>query len=237
MHLNIHNADRGGPICGMDARAKVVFTAFLMVAVLISKNPVLPMFAGGVCLMLLLAARVRPAELILRLLGPMFFAGTFALFQAVIFKASGKPAATALLTISHSFGCVMAVLFLSMTTPAHRLLSAAAWLRLPKGLCELMLISYRYLFVLIEDAVRVHQAQRGRLGYSSVRRGLTSIGTLCGAVFLRAYAQAEATGISMAMRGYTGEYIPVCRERFRPFDVAFLCAGLTSCAAVLIWTS
>lgn len=235
----------------MDSRAKLVFALACLALVVASASVLVPLLAGAFCLALTLSSGVRLRSVALRMSEPFFFAFLLALFQ--IFVTAGGPiwGITAFghnmpvslaglhrgsLILARVFGGVSVVLFLTMTTPAHRLLSAAARVKLPRGLVELSLFTYRYVFVLMEDALTVYHAQRGRLGYSGFSRGIKSLATLSGSVFLRAYAQAEATGAAMSMRGYTGEYIPVYRESLRAADAALLCLMFTPCLAAYLWT-
>jgi cobalt/nickel transport system permease protein len=221
-HIDICTKDNGF-INGMDARAKMFFSMACVAVSVAAKGPSAPLFVGASCLVFLLASGVSLRRIVLRAAGPLFFAAVVTAFKGP-------------LTLAHAFGAVLAVLFLSMTTPAHRLLSASAWFRLPAGFVELTLITYRYIFVLIEDSFKVYHAQRGRLGYINFRTGIKSMGTLCGSVFLRAFSQAEATGAAMAMRGYTGEYIPACKEQMRLPDAVFLAANLSCCILLFLWT-
>ena len=48
--------------------------------------------------------------------------------------------------------------------------------------------------------------------------------------------QAEATGESMAMRGYTGEYIPSFNVKLRPLVALLLGTLFSFCLAVNLWT-
>jgi cobalt/nickel transport system permease protein len=243
---------KDGRIRGMDARAKLLFTLLCLVVSITATDPKIPIFIGGLSLLLLIIAGTPPKALLFRLSAPLLMASLMAVFQC--FLAGGKPLfhigilgysltasseglVNGLHIIFRVFGATSAMLFLTMTTPAHRLLSAAAWLKAPRGLVELSLITYRYVFVLIEDAVTVYHAQKIRLCYAAgPLRSLQSLGTLTGTVLLRAYAQAEATGASMALRGYTGEYLPSTRESFRAFDALFLCLSLSSGIGLYIWT-
>jgi cobalt/nickel transport system permease protein len=244
-------ADKGGFAQRVDSRAKIVFCLVCLTLVVASSGLLVPLIAGVLGLALTLSSGVRPRSVALRMSEPLFFAFILALFQAFITGGAPVWGITVLghnmpvslaglhkgtLILARVFGGAGVVLFLSMTTPAHRLLSAAAHLKFPRGLVELSLFAYRYVFVLMEDALTVYQAQRGRLGYSGFGRGLKSLGVLAGSVFLRAYAQAEATGQAMSMRGYTGEYIPVYRERLHVSDAALLCLMLAPCLAAYLWT-
>ena len=241
---------RDGLIRNMDARAKLVFAAACLALAVISPNPAAPLAVGAVCLCLLLSSGAPVWAVCLRMSEPLVFALIVAALQAflarsataslsffgITFSVSADGLHRGALIMSRVFGAVSAVLFLTMTTPVHRLLSAAARLRAPKALVEISLFAYRYVFVLMEDAVTIYHAQKGRLGYSGVARGIRSLATLAGSVFLRAYGQAEATGEAMALRGYTGEYIPTFRERFRARDGLLLGTLFSFCLVVSIWT-
>lgn len=247
---DIH-AGEGGLIREMDARAKLVFVAACILLAVASGSSAVSLTVGAVNILLLAASGARPGTVCLRMSEPLVFALVIAAIQAFLtpgdalagFRVFGESLSVSepglhkgLLILSRVFGCVSAVLFLTMTTSAHRLLSAAARLRAPRAFVEVALLTYRYVFVLIEDAVTVYHAQAGRLGYAGFSRGVRSLGTLAGSVFLRAYNQAEATGEAMSLRGYTGSYLPSRSEELRPLDAALLCGAFAVCLTVSLWT-
>jgi cobalt/nickel transport system permease protein len=232
---------KGGFLREMDARAKVIFSALCMLVAVSSHGVAAPAACGFVCLGLLAISGVRAKVVFFRLAAPIGAAVFIALLQGISVSGghigfSDGWASRGALVVGRVFGAVSSVIFLSMTTPAHRLISAAASLKLPRALAEVCMFTYRYVFVLFEDAVTIYQAQKGRLGYSNFSIGIKSIGTLCGAVFLRAFSQAEATGQAMLMRGYSGEYIPAFREKLRGADALTLSAAFIPCLAVFLWT-
>lgn len=235
----------------VDARAKLVFSLACVIASITAKTPAAGLIVGATCLLLTVCSGVQLRVMALRLAAPLLFAFIMAVLQAAFsagtplyrldlmgyslgISRAGLENGAALM--ARVFGSVASVLLLTMTTPAHRLLSAAARFKVPQGFCEVALFAYRYIFVLLEDAVTVYHAQSIRLGYSGARLGIKSLGTLMGTVFLRAYSQAEATGAAMALRGYTGDYMPASREEFRATDAILLCGGLSLCLAVSLWT-
>jgi cobalt/nickel transport system permease protein len=112
-------------------------------------------------------------------------------------------------------GAVSSVLFLSMTTPADKMFSAASWFRVPRTWIEIALLTYRYIFVLLEDAITVKDAQKVRLGYCNWRRSLRSLGTLAGAIIVRAYDQSLSTYQAMWLRGYSGRMMTSYQEKFK----------------------
>jgi cobalt/nickel transport system permease protein len=243
--------ENNGFIRSIDSRAKLIFVSACLLLSVGSNNPSASFTVGAVCLALIAASGAPLTAVTLRMSEPLMFAAILAAVQAflsrgaalysfhilgVVFSVSADGLHRGIFIISRVFGAVTAVLFLTMTTPANRLLSAAVRLKAPKSMVEVALFAYRYIFVLIEDAITVYHSQKGRLGYSGFGRGVKSLGVLAGSVFLRAYAQAEATGQAMSMRGYTGEYIPVYRERLRVSDAALLCLMLAPCLAAYLWT-
>ncbi|MGA2192848.1 MAG: cobalt ECF transporter T component CbiQ [Nitrospirota bacterium] len=242
---------RGGLIRGMDARLKIILSVCCIAICIASSGIAVPIFIGAMCLGLVIASGASLKSIALRMAEPLVFSFALALFQAAVSKgapgASFKVVGIAVVLsadgiargmhlVARAFGAVSAVLFLSMTTPVYRLLSAASGLRFPKGLVELLFFSYRYIFVLMEDAVTVYHSQKGRLGYAGPVRGIRSLGVLFGSVLFRAYSQAEATGAAMVLRGYTGEYIPENTERLRASDLLIFAFLLSPCLAYCLWT-
>ena len=85
------------------------------------------------------------------------------------------------------------------------LFTALRRLHLPAFLVEMMELVYRYIFVLMESASQIRNAQECRLGYGSLKTSFYSMGQLISNLFLRAYRQADRTYTAMESRGYTDE--------------------------------
>ncbi|MEE8423483.1 MAG: cobalt ECF transporter T component CbiQ, partial [Thermodesulfobacteriota bacterium] len=108
------------------------------------------------------------------------------------------------LIMAKVIGSVSWIIFLSMTTPVNKILNAAQWFKVPHICVEIFMLTFRYVFVLLEDAMIVRDAQRVRSGYSSFARSLQSIGQLAGTVVIRSYDQSIAIYEAMLLRGYNG---------------------------------
>ena len=89
------------------------------------------------------------------------------------------------------------------------------------------MFAYRYIFVLFEDAQVIYQSQKNRLGYSTVKRGLSSFGTLAGSLTIKAFDHSESTTVAMVQRGYDGN-IPLFRHK------AFKSSEMIASAFVLL---
>jgi cobalt/nickel transport system permease protein len=117
-------------------------------------------------------------------------------------------------------GAVAVVATVGFATPFTELLAALAWLRVPRTLVEITLFAWRYLFVLADDAQVIHAAQKNRLGYVGIRRSFRSLGTLAGALVIKAFDGSQTMTVAMVQRGYDGT-LPLFRHRpFRWGEVA-----------------
>ena len=95
------------------------------------------------------------------------------------------------------------------------------------------MLAYRYIFVLLEDAMVIYNAQKNRLGYSSVRRGLNSFGTLSGSLVLKAFDHSQNTTVAMVQRGYDGN-MPLLKHK--PFKLSEVVASALFIVAMgCIW--
>ncbi|MFC1906985.1 cobalt ECF transporter T component CbiQ [Chloroflexota bacterium] len=235
-------------VTGIEARIKVAFTAVALVINLLSPTVYTPIAIALFCLIALIAVGIPPRLLALRLAMPLvmagvvmitqiFFYGTTALFIIPFwgFNLVGyeEGLARGLLIMSRVIGGVSLIIFLSMSTPANKLLLAAAWFRVPKIFIELTLLVYRYIFVLLEEIMTIRDAQRVRLGYYNWRRSMKSLGILGGSLILRAYDRAERVFEAMVARGYTGTMTIAYTERFGRRD--FVAAVCLSAILVILY--
>lgn len=94
--------------------------------------------------------------------------------------------------LSASIGSVGSTLFLALTTPMVDITDQLRRWRVPALFVDLMLLVYRFIFVLLETAKSMHTAQEARLGYSTARRALRSVGMVASNLYLRANARASA---------------------------------------------
>lgn len=234
-------AGKENPVTGIEARTKIVFFAAALLLNLLSPTVFAPLAIAVFCLGTLLAIKIPPKLLLLRLALPLlmaavilvtqvFFYGTTPLFAVspggwrLVGYEEGL--ARGFLIMARVIGGVSLILFLSLSTPANRLLMAASWLRLPRSFIELTLLVYRYIFVLVEEAMAIRDAQRVRLGYRGWRRSMRSLGVLGGSLILRAYDRAGRVFEAMSARGYTGTMSLAYTEPFRRRDLAAaVCLG------------
>jgi len=124
---------------------------------------------------------------------------------------------------------VSAALALVATTSFPRICQGLDALKVPRVFVVQMLFLYRYLFVLIEEALRLRRARD--LRRFGRRRGLRPrvAASLLSVLFLRTYERAERVYLAMCARGFDGHVRLARRLHFRWPDAAFVTVTLAAC--------
>lgn len=94
---------------------------------------------------------------------------------------------------------------LSLSTPVYEITAVLRRMRLPAIVVELMVLIYRYIFILLASLNSMTTAAQARLGYKDYRsawRSFTGIGTN---LLARSFAQASRSFSAMEARCYDGE--------------------------------
>jgi cobalt/nickel transport system permease protein len=232
-HFYQHLA-KGHWLARVDARIKLLVTLALLVMVISYQGFLFPLLVCGLCLAFWFQMRIPLRTVLMRFSEPLFiiavllilktfFTGHAPLFtitclgQKIIGYRDGL--LQGLMIGSRIGAAVSLVALLGFATPFTEFLAGLSWLRIPRGFIEIVLFAYRYIFVLIEDALVIYQAQKNRLGYSNVRRGLNSFGVLAGSLTLKGFEQSQNTAQAMVQRGYDGT-LPYLRHRaFQPLEI------------------
>jgi cobalt/nickel transport system permease protein len=127
------------------------------------------------------------------------------------------------------------VLVLLATAPLMTTLKAAHVLRVPGLLIHLLALTYRYVFVVLDELARLRIALRVR-GFRN-RASLASyrtIGHVTGTLLVRSFERAERVGQAMRCRGFAGRFRSLAEFHTRPADVlawALITAGAAALAA------
>jgi cobalt/nickel transport system permease protein len=239
-------AYRDNTLTRIDPRVKLMLAVLAIVCVIMCRGFAFPPVVFAACLVGILATRM-PARLILARL-----AAPFGVVLVVILLQSLLIGSTPLFSISllggkmtvmregalhgallgtRVLGAVSVLLLLSSVTRAHQIFHALRWMGVPSGWVEVAMIMYRYIFMLMDQAGDVMEAQRVRLGYSTFRRSLSSSGLLAGTVIKDAMEQGIRTCEAMELRGYKGCIPFGSMPRMSSKDRRILCL---TCAALVI---
>lgn len=213
----------------IDARVKLIAAIATLIMVLSYKGFAFPFIVMAFSLGLFIKMKVPLRVFIIRLSETLFIAAILIVLKIfsgreILFslQLSGieligyrDGLISGLMMAGRIVGAVSIVAAMEFSTPFTEFMAALSWLRIPKGFVEILMFAYRYVFVLLEDALVIYSAQKNRLGYSNVRRGLSSFGTLAGSLTLKAFENSQSTTVAMLQRGYDGN-MPIMRHR--PFN-------------------
>lgn len=103
-----------------------------------------------------------------------------------------------------ALAAVSCLYFLSFTTPVPDILEVLHRLRCPALLTELMLLIYRFIFILLETADAIATSQNCRLGNRDYKTSLRSFGLLGSALMIRAFQRSGRLYDAMEARCYDG---------------------------------
>ncbi|MCE5262278.1 MAG: cobalt ECF transporter T component CbiQ [Deltaproteobacteria bacterium] len=218
----------------LDARVKVMATMFFLFTVIsFPKYEVAGLAPFFLFPVLLTTVGEIPARFILRkvlLVSPFaVMVGAFNPFldTATVAVLSGIPiSAGAVSFLSILLKCaltVSAALLLIATTSFPGVCHALRKLGLPSLFVSQLLFLYRYIFVLMEEAMRMTRAREMR-SFGSRGTGIKVVVRLIGTLFIRTMDRAERVYRAMLSRGFQGDIPSIGRTRIGTADWASLAA-------------
>jgi cobalt ECF transporter T component CbiQ len=141
----------------------------------------------------------------------------------------------AALIVSRVAVSISLVVLLTLTTPWNRLLASLRALFVPRVFVQVLGMTYRYLFHLVNGIGEMYTARTAR----TVRRdrdvvkGRAFVAATGGALFGKAHALSEEVHLAMVARGYTGSTRVLRPLRPRAVDAIWAAACLAAIIAVL----
>lgn len=106
--------------------------------------------------------------------------------------------------ISISFGCISCLYFLSLTTPMTDILMVLKKIHIPSIIIELMLLIYRFIFVLLDIAHSLSTSQKSRLGNKDFKTSCQSFGRLLSVLLVLSFKKSSYLYDAMESRCYNG---------------------------------
>ena len=217
-------ADLDSPLHMLDARTKIIgFTALIIAALQIPSGKPLVFFAYFFLAAMFMGISQIPLAYIV---GRALLILPFVLLAGVAAPWKG-PGMTAFSTVMmRSLLCLILLVLLTNTTRFSELLRGLRRLGCPRILVMNLSFLYRYLFVLIEEVMRMRQARDcRRVGRAPVKAEIKLLGSMLGTVLVRSFERAERMYQAMLSRGSSGEIPILAPRKFTWRDLAFL-AGL-----------
>ena len=231
-------SDRDSFIHRLDPRTKLITTLFFILAVVMTPPNRWQAFALYFFLIatLILLSRVPALYVLKRSLAiipfvaliaisiPLFkegeVAGSYSLWLwEVSVTYSGLQVFTSVL--AKAWLSILSLILLTSTTKLANLLRGLEQLRMPRVMVMLLSFMYRYIFVLVDEVMRMKQARDSRNFGGGRLRQIRTIGNMIGTLFIRSYERGERVYVAMLARGFDGQSRTLDRSNFRRRDTYF----------------
>lgn len=234
-HFTPQTHDGSHPLSRIDPRVKLLSALAVLVMVISCQDIAFPLLISVLCAGLCFSLGIPARTLALRFSEPLFIAATVLLLK--LFCTGSVPLFSREIAgfeltgyrdgllegvriASRIVGGVSLLAVVGFSTPFTELMAALSWLRVPPVLIDVALFAWRYLFLLLEDAQVVYNAQRNRLGYVGYRRGFRSLGTLAGVLVIKAFDNSQSITTAMVQRGYDGDMPMLLHKPLKAAEVA-----------------
>ena len=94
------------------------------------------------------------------------------------------------------------------STPIPHLAQALRQIRVPDEICEIVVLIYRYAFLLLERMDTMWSAANSRLGFMGFKRSMRTLASIAVGIFTSSMNLADKAQVSLECRGYRG-YFPI----------------------------
>ena len=215
----------------LDPRAKLIATLlFLFTVISFSKyeiNALLPFFLYPVLLMsigeipfmfiLRKVILVSPFALFIGIFNPLLDSTHVVIFNGLTISAGWLSFFSILLKFVLT---VSTALLLIATTSFPGVCHGLRQLGLPSIFVSQLLFLYRYIFVLMEETMRIVRARNMR-SYGKSGKGIKIFVRITGTLFIRTIEKAERVYFAMLSRGFQGDMPSLKRFHIRTEDIIF----------------
>lgn len=245
-------SDRNSLIHRLDPRTKLLTSLLFILAVVLTPPGRWPVFVFYFLLVaaLLLLSRVPLLYVLKRSLVIMPFVVLIAVF--IPFFREGEVAGSYNIwlwqlsvtynglqvfwnILAKAWLSILSLILLTSTTRFSHLLRGMEKLRLPRVMTMIMSFMYRYIFVLVDEVMRMKQARDSRNFGGGRLRQLRTIGNMIGTLFIRSYERGERVYAAMMARGFDGQTRTLESLSFRPPDALFgISLGLVLILAMVL---
>jgi cobalt/nickel transport system permease protein len=222
------------PVARLDPRWKLAALAAAVAAAAAVHSPGPALAALGGALLLALVSRLPPRWYFGRLGALAMALAPFAIVMPIVQGMAGARLA-GLLAAKATAVVTLALVGLA-TAPLPTNLHAAQALRLPGTLVHVLLLSYRYLFVLADELDRLRRAIRVRGFRPRVdRHTYRTVGHVVGTLVVRGAERAEGVAHAMRCRGFDRQFRSLTAFRTTAADVGFFLVVVAAAAGVVAW--
>ena len=234
-----------------DPRVKIISFSILIVSIALLPNILLASLGFISAIIFVFVSRI-PFSFVLKQLRWVMLFLLFFLVVMPLTVSGDEIAKIGFITISRkglNLALLIALRALSIsfiifpmigTTKFHRSLKALQKLKTPSKLVQIVMFTYRYIFVFMTEFARMFTAAKARLFKKKTDIfTLRIIGNLTGMLFIRGFERTQSVYAAMASRGYKGSLkilddFKLCRKDFiKAFFIITLAVVLNLARLVL----
>lgn len=215
----------------LDPRAKLIATLFFLFTVISFPKyeiaallpffiyPMLLMTIGEIPFMFIFrkVVAVSPFAIFIGIFNPLLDSGQVLIFSGFAVSAGWLSFISILLKFTLT---VSTALLLIATTSFPNVCHALRQLGLPSIFVSQLSFLYRYIFVLMEETMRIVRARDMR-SYGKRGRGIKIFVRIVGILFIRTVERAERIYFAMLSRGFQGDMPSLKRFHIKTGDVIF----------------
>jgi len=232
-------AGQDSPLHRLNAGAKLISTIVYILTVMsfhkYNLTGLIPMLLLPVLLFQVSGIPVRTCFYKLRIVLPLVMAvGLFNPFfdRAVLVRIGGIPVSCGVVSMLSlmlkGVLCLMASFLLVSTTTLDSICAALRRFHVPKVLVTLLLLTYRYIGVMIEELSVMTDAYHLRApGQKGIH--VSAWGSFLGQLLLRSMDRAQELYAAMQLRGYRGEFYYAESAPFGKRDMVYLALSIVYC--------
>jgi cobalt/nickel transport system permease protein len=194
-----------------DARAKILSLSLLIFSIALVDEHLSALFGLIISTTLLLLSRIPFAFVVKQLRWVIFFVSFFLIVISLtapgerVYFLSLYGLRLGTLVAMRAFSICILLFLIAGTTKFHTNLKALSRLKIPNKIVQLLMFTYRYIFVFVEEARKMFISAKARLfGKRMDIFTLKIIGNLLGMLFIRGFEMTQNIYNAMISRGYKG---------------------------------
>ena len=212
-------ASKDSLIHNLEGRIKLIFTIFVILVCVMSKELFSPIILEIILLIILKIADLSYWDSAKRLLMLLPFGGAIIIFQPfiqpgnIIWSYSWLHITDfglnwAVLLLVRLIVSLTAIIIYSSTTPLQEMASSFRKLKMPRDLAMILSIMVRFLFLFVDELAAIRKSQKSRNfnihgDNTPYKWRVKQVGYTIGMMFLKAYEQGERVHKSMVSRGFS----------------------------------
>lgn len=112
------------------------------------------------------------------------------------------------------FAAISCLQMLALTTPSSEVILVLKKCHLPSLIIELMALTYRFIFILLDVTMRMKNAAESRNGYVDYKASMRTFSQITAGLLIQSIKKANQYFIAMESRCYEGEYHYYEEERY-----------------------